>query len=85
MSHLVNFKEKIIMLNKIKSTGINMYVKAKQVLADKRGGDYVSFGVQMLIAVVVGGLLLYALYALFGDTVIPTLKSKIADMFNYNG
>jgi len=38
-----------------------------------------------LIAVVLGGLLLAGLYALFGDVVMPTLKSKIQEMFNYKG
>ena len=35
--------------------------------------------------VVLGGLLLAGLYALFGDVVMPTLKTKIQEMFNYAG
>ena len=37
------------------------------------------------IAVVVGGVLLAGLYALFNTTIIPTLTAKISQMFNYAG
>ena len=38
---------------------------------------------KILLAVVIGALLLAGLYALFGETVLPTLKQRITDMFNY--
>lgn len=41
--------------------------------------------VKILIAVVIGALLLAGLYALFGNTIMPTLTQRIKDMFNYNG
>ena len=41
--------------------------------------------IKILIAVVIGALLLAGLYALFGETVLPTLKKRIQDMFNYGG
>ena len=41
--------------------------------------------VQVLIAVVLGALILGGLYALIGDTVLPSLKQRIQDMFNYTG
>jgi len=41
--------------------------------------------VKILIAIVLGGLLLAGLYALFGDVVMRTLKTKIQEMFNYKG
>lgn len=41
--------------------------------------------VKILMAVVIGALLLAGLYALFGDTVLPTLKQRIQDMFDYAG
>jgi len=41
--------------------------------------------IKILILVVLGGLLLAGLYTLFGDVVMPTLKSKIQEMFNYRG
>ena len=49
------------------------------------GENYVDSAVKILIAVVLGGLLLAGLYALFGEVVMPTLKTKIQDMFNYKG
>ncbi|WP_317855127.1 DUF6133 family protein [Chakrabartyella piscis] len=42
-------------------------------------------GVKILIAVVLGALLLAGLYALFNDTVMPTLVERIEDMFDYAG
>ncbi len=41
--------------------------------------------VKILMAVVIGALVLAGLYALFGDTVLPTLVRRIQDMFNYSG
>lgn len=38
---------------------------------------------KILMAVVIGALLLAGLYALFGEMVLPELKSRIQDMFNY--
>ena len=40
---------------------------------------------KILISVVVGALLLAGLYTLFKDTILPTLQSKIQNLFNYNG
>lgn len=59
--------------------------KAKAVLADKKGENYVDTAVKILIAVVLGALLLAGLYALFGDVVMPTLTERIREMFNYAG
>ena len=41
--------------------------------------------VKILISVVIGALLLAGLYALFGETIMPLLKSRITEMFNYGG
>lgn len=40
---------------------------------------------KILLAVVIGALLLAGLYALFGETVLPTLTQRIKEMFNYGG
>jgi len=40
---------------------------------------------KILIAVVIGALLLGGLYALFGDTILPTLTTKITDLFDFAG
>ena len=42
-------------------------------------------GVKILIAVVIGALLLAGLYALFNNTIMPTVTSKIQGLFNYKG
>ena len=60
-------------------------LQAKAVLTDKRGEGFVDTGLKILISVVIGALLLYSLYSLFGDTIIPTLTQKIKDLFNYTG
>ncbi|MBE5976570.1 MAG: hypothetical protein E7248_11745 [Paenibacillaceae bacterium] len=39
--------------------------------------------IKILISVANGALVLLVLYALFGETVIPTLKECIVDMLNY--
>ena len=47
--------------------------EAKTKLAETSGEGYVDTAVKILIAVVLGALLLAGLYALFNDTVLPTL------------
>lgn len=58
---------------------------ARPALANNRGEGYVDTAVKILMAVVIGALVLAGLYALFGDTVLPTLTRRIQDMFNYAG
>ncbi|WP_408605440.1 MULTISPECIES: DUF6133 family protein [Anaerotignum] len=60
-------------------------MKMRSVITNNRGENYVDSAVKILIAVVLGGLLLAGLYALFGDVVMPTLETKIKEMFNYAG
>lgn len=49
------------------------------------GEGYVDTAVKILIAVVLGALLLAGLYALFNDTVLPTLVERVEEMFDYAG
>lgn len=58
---------------------------AKALLRSERGENFVDSAIRILIAVVIGALLLAGLYTLFGDTVLPTLKQRIQEMFNYGG
>ena len=63
-------------------------IKAAQtiiLLESVRAENFVDSGVKILIAVVIGALLLAGLYALFGDTILPTLTEKVEDMFNFKG
>lgn len=71
----------------VKATTFFMVQKNKMrfAVANNSGENYIDSAVKILIAVVLGGLLLAGLYALFGDVVMPTLKTKIQEMFNYKG
>ncbi len=46
---------------------------------------YVDTGVKILIAVVIGALLLTLLYALFKDTIMPSVTEKVEGLFDYAG
>nr|WP_288978435.1 DUF6133 family protein [uncultured Blautia sp.] len=73
------------MMNSLKEKAMNTYTKTVCVLADKRGEGFVDSAIAILISVVIGALLLAGLYALFGETVLPTLVQRIKEMFNYAG
>lgn len=60
-------------------------IMLRHKLAEQRAEGYVDTAVKILMAVVIGALLLAGLYALFGDTVMPTLTRRIQEMFNYAG
>ena len=67
-------------------TAVDMKVwEAKTKLAETSGEGYVDTAVKILIAVVLGALLLAGLYALFNDTVLPTLTNRVKEMFDYAG
>ena len=59
--------------------------RTKTALANNRGEGYVDTGVKILIAVVIGALLLAGLYPLFNTTIMPTVTSKVTELFNYQG
>jgi len=59
--------------------------QTRRVLSGSRGEGYIDTAIKILIAVVLGALLLAGLYALFGETVLPTLTERIKEMFNYGG
>ena len=62
-----------------------MVVRAKNAITNNKAEGFVDSGINILIAVVIGALLLGGLYVLFGDTILPTLTQKISDLFNYAG
>ncbi|MBR3995312.1 MAG: hypothetical protein IKI97_08535 [Clostridia bacterium] len=62
-----------------------MMAKARAVLDGTVAEAYVDTGVKILIAVVIGALLLTLLYALFNDTIMPTVTEKVEGLFNYAG
>ena len=53
----------------------------KNALPNERGDFYISDGVKIIIAVVLGALLLAALTAIFNDTVIPRITREIEALF----
>lgn len=59
--------------------------KVKQAVNNRRGEGFVDTAVKILMSVVIGALVLAGLYLLFGDTILPTLKQRIQEMFNYQG
>ena len=62
-----------------------MVATAKATVATKKAEGYVDSGVKILIAVVIGALLLAGLYALFNTTIMPTVTTKITELFSFNG
>lgn len=73
------------LINKIKDKFNQIAVRAKNAVDNVRAEGYVDSGVKILIAVVIGALLLAGLYALFNNTIMPTVTQKVQDLFNYHG
>ncbi len=84
------FKSKVkSVVNKVKScfsvTKAVVTAKAHEVLDGTAGEAYVDTGVKVLIAVVIGGLILTLLYALFSNVIAPNVDSAVEGMFAYTG
>ena len=73
------------LINKIQSKFRKSAVAVQNVVAEKRAEGYIDTAVKIIIGVVIGGVLLAGLYALFNTTVIPNLTTKIGEMFSYTG
>ena len=71
--------------NKVQNKANSLAIRAKSTLDNARAEGYIDTGVKIIIGVVVGGVILAGLYALFNTTIIPTLTEKISGMFNYAG
>ncbi len=56
--------------------------KAEAASAGNRGDGYVDSGVKILAAIVIGSLILFALYVLFKDFILPKISSQIGVLFN---
>lgn len=70
---------------KLKSKTATAVDRTCGILSGNRGEGYIDTAIKILLAVVIGALLLAGLYALFGETVLPTLTERIKEMFNYGG
>ena len=71
------------LINKINSKATELAICAKTVLASKSGEGYIDTAVKIIIGVVVGGVILVGLYALFNNVVLPRLNTEIGGMFDY--
>ena len=73
------------LINSIKNKFNKAVVSAKIAIESTSGEGYIDTGVKIIIGVVIGGVILAGLYLLFNGTIIPTLTTKIGEMFNYAG
>jgi hypothetical protein len=69
----------------VKEAAVSLVFRSKSILTGNAGEGYIDTAIKILLAVVLGALLLAGLYALFGETVLPTLTERIKEMFNYGG
>ena len=73
------------LINFIKTKINNAIVSAEVAVDNTTAEGYIDTGVKIIIGVVIGGVILAGLYTLFNSTIIPTLSTKISNMFNYSG
>ena len=73
------------LINSIKNKCNSAIISARTAIKSTSGEGYIDTGVKIIIGVVIGGVILAGLYALFNTTIIPTLTTKIGEMFNYAG
>ena len=73
------------LINSIKNKANSAIISARTAIESTSGEGYIDTGVKIIIGVVIGGVILAGLYALFNTTIIPTLTSKIQGMFSYAG
>ena len=73
------------LFNNIKNRVNEAIVNVQATIESKKAEGYVDSAVKIIIAVVVGGVILAGLYALFNTTIIPTLNTEIDGLFNYSG
>lgn len=70
-------------INKINSKATELAIRTKTALASKSSEGYIDTAVKIIIGVVVGGVILVGLYALFNGVVLPRLNTEIGNMFDY--
>ena len=73
------------LINSIKNKCNSAIISTRTAIESTSGEGYIDTGVKIIIGVVIGGVILAGLYALFNTTIIPTLTTKIGEMFNYAG
>lgn len=73
------------LIKSIKNKCNSAIISARTAIESTSGEGYIDTGVKIIIGVVIGGVILAGLYLLFNGTIIPTLTTKIGEMFNYGG
>ena len=73
------------LVNSIKNKANSAIISARTAIESTSGEGYIDTGVKIIIGVVIGGVILAGLYLLFNSTIMPTLSTKIGEMFNYGG
>ena len=81
------------MTNAIRTLTTKAYLKAqnlkdsaKEALDNENGDFYISEGVKVIIAVILGSLLITAMVALFNSQIIPGIQDKITELVGaYSG
>ena len=63
----------------------NLLHKAYAALHNRLGEGYIDTAILIIISVVIGGLLLTGLYALFNNILLPGLADHIQDMVGSSG
>lgn len=71
--------------NKLNAIANKAITTAKNTFKSRKAEGYVDTGVKILISVVIGALILGGLYTLFGDVIMPTVTTKITELFSYAG
>ena len=70
------------MFKKISNAVHSVADTVKSVIANERGDFYVSEGVKVIIAVILGSILIAAMVALFNSQIIPGIQDKITKLFS---
>ena len=73
------------LIKSIKNKCNSAIISARTAIESTSGEGYIDTGVKIIIGVVIGGVILAGLYLLFNSTIMPTLSTKIGEMFNYGG
>ena len=76
------------MKNKLLKYGIKLrFIKNRivDVLKDNSGQGALDVAIICILSIVLGSLVLAGLYAIMDGTVMPSVKEKIAGLFNYSG
>lgn len=73
------------LVTKVKNQITGKLLMVESILKAQSAEGFVDTAIKILMAVVIGALILAGLYALFGNTILPTLTQRIKEMFNYAG